>query len=318
MNFPADLLKQCWILAGPTAVGKTATALRLADRLNAEILSMDSMAVYRGMDIGTAKPDESGRAAVPHHLIDLADPHQNFSVAEYTDAALSVANDVISRGHVPLFAGGTGLYLRAILRGIFDGAPADWDVRSQLEKLRRQNGPQYLYDRLFRIDPRTAARLHVNDQRRIIRALEVHAVTGVQLSEHHHHLPRPKNAQPAAVLWLEPPRNWLRERIDLRVDQMMRKGLLEETRRLLSAEPVPGQTARQALGYRELITHLEEGQALEECVKLIKVRTRQFAKRQHTWFRNLQECRSVPISGQESADQLADRLLQESRRCDRK
>ena len=316
MNFPAELLKQCWILSGPTGVGKTATALRLADRLDAEILSMDSMAVYRGMDIGTAKPDQFGRASVPHHLIDLADPCQNFSVAEYTDAALSAVNDVISRGHVPLFSGGTGLYLRAVLRGIFDGPPADWDFRRELEILARQNGPRYLHDRLCRDDPQTAARLHENDLRRIIRALEVHAITGVRLSEQHHNLPLPKTSQPAGVFWLEPPRSWLRERIDCRVDRMMSKGLLEETERLLNTEPVPGRTARQALGYRELIAHLEEGQPLEECVKLIKVRTRQFAKRQHTWFRNLQECHSVPISGRESADQLADRLLQESRRCD--
>ena len=317
MKFPADLLKQCWILAGPTAAGKTATALRLADRLNAEILSMDSMAVYRGMDIGTDKPDISVRAAVRHHLIDLADPHQDFSVAEYADAALSAVQDVIGRGHIPLFSGGTGLYLRAILRGLFDGPPADWSIRRRLEQLAQQHGPRYLHDRLQDIDPRSAARLHVNDQRRIIRALEVHAVTGIRLSEQQHNLPRPRNEQPAAVLWLEPPRSWLRVRIDHRVDRMMSRGLLDETQKLLSVKPAPGRTARQALGYRELIAHLEGGLPLNESVEQIKTRTRQFAKRQHTWFRNLQECRSVPTSGRESADELADRLFQEFRRCDR-
>ena len=316
MKFPAELLKQCWFLTGPTAVGKSAAALLLAERLNAEILSLDSMAVYRGMDIGTAKPEKPDCAVVRHHLIDLADPHQEFTVADYLDAALAAAGDVATRGRVPLFAGGTGLYLRAILRGIFDGPPADRDLRRQLERQAQQHGPQYIYNKLLASDPLTAARLHVNDRRRVIRALEVHAVTGVRLSEQHHNVVRPQAEQPEAVFWLDAPRDWLRDRINRRVDRMMQRGLLEEAQTLLNTEPAPGRTARQALGYRELFAHLEHGQPLEECVELIKVRTRQFAKRQHTWFRNLEECRSIPVSGDESPDQLADRLCQEFRRCD--
>ena len=146
MNFPAELLNQCWFLAGPTAVGKSAAAMRLADQLNAEILSLDSMAVYRGMDIGTAKPEQSERAAVRHHLVDLAEPNQNFSVGEYMSAALSAVREVIGRGHVPLFCGGTGLYLKAILRGVFDGPQADWNLRRQLEQQAQRHGPKHLYD----------------------------------------------------------------------------------------------------------------------------------------------------------------------------
>ncbi len=309
MNFPPELLKQCWFLSGPTAVGKTRIALRLAKRLDAEILSLDSMAIYRGMAIGTAKPDKHERALVPHHLIDLADPAQEFSVTEYVSAALEAVEDVIDRGHVPLFVGGTGLYLKAILRGIFDGPPANWDLRRQLEEQSRKSGAQQLHDQLVAVDPWTARRLHVNDQRRIIRALEVHAATGIPLSQLHHNVVRPSSDRPAAVVWLEPPREWLRARIDQRVDRMMEQGLLQETQNLLSARQAPGRTARQALGYRELIAHLEADCPLGESVELIKVRTRQFAKRQHTWFRNMEECESMTVSGEESAEQLADQLF---------
>lgn len=310
MKFPAELLKQCWFLTGPTAVGKTATALNLAERLNAEILSMDSMAVYRRMDIGTAKPDLIERATVPHHLIDLAEPHRDFSVTEYVTAALSAVEDVIGRGRVPLFSGGTGLYLKAILRGIYEGPPADWDLRNRLEEQTLRDGPQQLHDQLMAVDPITANRLHINDQRRIIRALEVYAATGIPLSQQHHNTPRPLTERPAAVVWLEPPRDWLRDRINRRVDLMMQRGLLRETQTLLATTPLPGRTARQALGYRELIAHLEDNQPLEDAVELIKIGTRQFAKRQHTWFRNMEECCSIPVTGDESADQLAEHLLQ--------
>lgn len=309
MNFPAELLKQCWFLTGPTAVGKTATALNLAERLNAEILSMDSMAVYRRMDIGTAKPDPIERAEIPHHLIDLAEPHEDFSVTEYVTAALSAVEDVIGRGRVPLFSGGTGLYLKAILRGIYEGPPADWDLRNRLEEQTLRDGPQQLHDQLMAVDPITANRLHINDQRRIIRALEVYAATGLPLSQQHDNTPRPLTERPAAVVWLEPPRDWLRNRINRRVDLMMRRGLLKETQTLLATTPLPGRTARQALGYRELIAHLEDNQPLEHAVELIKIGTRQFAKRQHTWFRNMEECCSIPVTGDESADQLAEHLL---------
>jgi len=313
MNFPAELLKQCWFLAGPTAVGKTATALHLAGLLNAEILSMDSMAIYRQMDIGTAKPDTIERSKVPHHLLDLVDPHQDFSMAEYCHAAVDAATDVVLRGRTPLFVGGTGLYLRAILRGTFDGPSADWDFRRQLEQDALKLGPEELHRRLTDVDSVSAARLHSNDQRRIIRALEVFHLTGVPLSAQQNNLPVAVSDRPPAVAWLEPDREWLRTCIDQRVNKMMDKGLLEETRRLLNSKPPPGRTARQALGYRELITHLEDDVPLPQAVELIQVRTRQFAKRQHTWFRNLEECTAVPVGTDPSAEQLAERIHRQFR-----
>lgn len=308
MQFPFSLLKQCWFVAGPTASGKSATALHLAQMLKAEIVSLDSMAVYRGMTIGTAKPSLADQQSVRHHLIDIADPAQDFSVTEFVRFAYEAADDIAARGRIPLFVGGTGLYLRSILRGIFEGPEANWDLRDQWQKLAIQRGPEWLHAQLFERDAVTAQRLHPNDMRRIIRAIEVYELTGKPLSEAQHHRPRPPEHRPACVVWLEPPRHWLHERINKRIDGMMEKGWLQETRLLLETDPPPGRTARQALGYQELIRHLNGELSLEETVAQIKISTRQFAKRQHTWFRNLEECASLQISGHESASTLAEMI----------
>ncbi len=312
MKIPVEVLKQCWFLSGPTASGKSAAALALARRLGAEILSMDSMAVYRRMDIGTAKPSAEEQAAIPHHLIDLVDPHQEYSLAEYAQAADAAARAVLERGRIPLFVGGTGLYLRTLLRGLFDGPPACPDLRRRLQEQIDRSGAESLHRRLMEIDPVTAARVHVNDHRRIIRAVEVFECTGRPLSEQQHQGPRPVHERPRSVVWLCPPRSWLRNRIDLRVTAMMRAGLLEETRRILASDRPPGKTARQALGYRELIAHLESRVSLDKAVDTIRLRTKQFAKRQFTWFRSLDECLCLPIDGSESPEELAARIVRES------
>lgn len=312
MKLPSTILRQCWFLAGPTACGKSAASLILADRLNAEIISLDSMAIYRGMDIGTAKPAKADRQKIAHHLIDIAEPHQEFSVAEFVRHAARAADEIVGRGHVPLFVGGTGLYLRSILRGLSEGPEADWDFRKSMEQRAVQNGPQWLYDKLTACDPMTAARLHLNDMRRIIRALEVFELTGRPISDDQQHKPLSPDDRPRAVVWLEPPRAWLRERIDRRVEQMMAAGWPEETRRLMSVEPPPSRTACQALGYRELIDHLKGQSTLEAAVEQIKISTRQFAKRQHTWFRNLEECSSINLLGTELPEEIA-RSIQENR-----
>ena len=309
MEFVPSLLKRCWFLAGPTASGKSSVAMVLAQRLNAEIVSLDSMAIYRGMDIGTAKPTVDERQQVPHHLIDVAEPCQDFSVTDFVRLAATAAQDVVDRNRVPLFVGGTGLYLRSILRGMYEGPDADWDFRNDMERKAIENGPQWLHDQLAACDPMTAVRLHLGDMRRIIRALEVFKLTGKPLSADHHHGPRPEKERPRVVVWLSPPRDWLRSRINLRIDQMMDAGWLEETRSLLNQDPPPGRTARQAIGYRELIDHLAGHMTLPKTVELIKISTRQFAKRQHTWFRNIEECQPVPIMPSDSPDCIADEIL---------
>ena len=309
MGMNSELLRQCWFLGGPTAGGKTATALALAELLNAEIVSMDSMAIYRRMDIGTAKPTIDEQSLVPHHLIDIVQPHEEFSVSDYVQQAAEVMGDIVARGRTPLFVGGTGLYLRSMLRGVCDGPDADWGLRGELERQAGENGNDWLLEELRKVDATTAARLHPNDVRRVIRAIEVYRVTGQPLSSQHDHMPLPKDDQPAAVFWIHPPRAWLHERVNRRVDFMMDQGLLSETRQLLANDPPPGRTARQALGYRELIEHLEEGVPLDAAVNQIKTGTRQFAKRQHTWFRNLEECDSVPVTGSESPTDVAEILM---------
>ncbi len=315
MQFSVSLLKQCWFVAGPTASGKSAAALQLAHLLNAEIVSLDSMAVYRGMTIGTAKPSVADQQSVRHHLIDIADPAQDFSVTEFVRLAHDAANDIAARGLVPLFVGGTGLYLRSILRGMFEGPEADWDLRNRWERLAVEHGPEWLHAQLAERDAVTAERLHPNDMRRLIRAIEVFELTGKPLSEDQHHRPRPREDRPACVVWIQPPRPWLHDRINTRIDMMLQAGWLEETRLLLESEPPPGRTARQALGYQELIQHLEGTLSLEKAVALMKISTRQFAKRQHTWFRNIEECTPLETTGGESPAELAEMIVKSPSRC---
>lgn len=309
MHLPLELLQCCWILAGPTAVGKSAVALELSERLNAEIVALDSMTVYRGMDIGTAKPSRDDQARVPHHLLDVIDPHEEYSLADYLRAAGVACAGIESRGHVPLFVGGTGLYLRGVLRGLFEGPSANWDIRRELEEVEKTQGEGTLHRRLQTVDPESAAWLHPHDQRRIIRALEVFQLSGEPLSRLQQEATLPPEQRPQHVYWLEPPRDWLHTRIDRRVDAMFQEGLVEEVQQLLALPQGLGRSARQALGYKEVLDHLAGTCTLAATVDTLQTRTRQFAKRQHTWFRNLPECRAWSITGCESPAEIAESLL---------
>lgn len=302
---PAD----CWFLTGPTASGKTAAGLELARRLNAEIVSLDSMALYRGMDIGTAKPTAAERAAVPHHLIDVIDPHEEYSVAEYVAAAERAVSEIAARRRVPLFVGGTPLYLKALLRGIFAGPPADWDLRNRLQEVADREGDEALHQRLAVVDPASARRLHARDRRRVIRALEVFEKTGQSITELQRQFDRARPAEACLVFMLDWPREQLIQRIDSRVDAMFAAGLVDEARRLLSSPMPPSRTAGQAVGYREVFEHLRGQRDLPETIELVKLRTRQFAKRQMTWFRSLSEVRRIP------ADRPAEELVRRIADC---
>ncbi len=331
MSFSVELLAKCVFLVGPTACGKTSASLCLAEQLGAEIVAMDSMTLYRGMDIGTAKPTTDEQAAVRHHLIDILEPHQEFSLAEYLAAAEVACQELISRGKRPLFVGGAGRYLKGILRGVFAGPAADWDLRQQLEKQASTEGAHSLWNRLQNIDAISAKRLHPNDHRRIIRAIEVFELLGQPLSQLQTQGPLPMEVRPRHVYWISPPRDWLYQRIDERVEQMFAHGLLDEVRRLLLRPETLGQTARQGLGYKEVIDWLEQNTAMAATdqqpignvisrpeshppgislvAQLIQTRTRQFAKRQHTWFRNLEEAHPIEISGRESPSEIAATLM---------
>jgi tRNA dimethylallyltransferase len=293
---PNSFALDCWFLTGPTAGGKTEIGVELALRLGAEIVSMDSMALYRGMDIGTAKPTARQRSVVPHHLVDVLEPHEEYSVAEYLSAAQGAVEEIRSRGREALFVGGTPLYLKALLRGLFRGPPADWPLRRSLEEEARYQGSEVLHRRLAEVDPEAARRLHANDTRRIIRALEVHAKTGQPISSYQQQFAFGRPAEACRVFVLDWPKEELAARIDHRVEQMFAAGLVDETQRLLAGPLALSKTARQALGYREVIEHLQCQRGLEETVALVKTHTRQFAKRQRTWFRSLSECRFVPVS----------------------
>lgn len=308
IRLPPEILRQCWFLAGPTACGKSEAAVEVALQIDAEIIAMDSMSLYRGMDIGTAKPTAQLRQAVPHHLVDVVEPHQEFSVAEYITAAERAVRDIVSRGRRPIFVGGTGLYLRSLLRGVFEGPRADPELRRSLEAEAARKSAEELHERLRTSDPVAARRIHPRDVRRIVRALEVHAVTGRPLSEWHRQTPLPPDERPRHVVWLTPPRAWLHDRINRRVEQMVADGLTDEVRQLLALPRPLGRTARQALGYQEAIDFLQERMTLEQMVNRIQTRTRQFAKRQHTWFRHIEECRPVEMSGAEDPSQLAERI----------
>jgi tRNA dimethylallyltransferase len=303
-------LANCWYLVGPTASGKSAVGFALARRIGAEILSLDSMAVYRGMDIGTAKPDSATREAVPHHLLDLVEPNVDFSIADYLAAAHAAAADVHARGRAVLFVGGTPLYLKALLCGLAEGPEPDWEARERLLAEARQSGPEALHRRLAEVDPDAAARLHPQDTRRIIRALEVFAQTGERISarQHHFHAEPLSNAS-GRVFILDWPRPALHARINARVDAMFAAGFVAEVSDLLAAHPALSRTALQAAGYREVAEHLAGKLDLSTAIDRTKARTRQLARRQLTWLRSLSGCHWIEMTEPVDVDQVAERIL---------
>lgn len=295
----------CWYLTGATASGKTGVSLVLAEMLDAEIVSLDSMAIYRGMDIGTAKPPAQTRDKFPHHLIDIRDPIESFSVTEYRDQAMNAIRRIRERGKEVLFVGGTALYLKALLRGIFEGPPADWEFRKQIEEEVSAVGDEALHQRLEQVDPVSAHKLHVNDRRRVIRALEVYKLTGKPISHWQMEFATGRSSEQCRVFSLRHPRNILHERIELRVEQMFAEGLVDEVSGLMESWKELGQTASQAVGYREVIEHLNGDRDLQETYEKVRVRTRRFARHQETWFRGLSEVTMVDINDKYDPNQLA-------------
>lgn len=272
------------VLVGPTVVGKTELSLLLAEALHAEIISADSMQVYRGMDIGTAKPTPQERKRVRHHLLDVVDPDESFNVADYVALAEAVLNELKSRQVVPLLTGGTGLYIDALLDGfLFPDTPADPHIRTELEEQAKRD-PLSLYQELQEVDPVSAERLHPNDLRRIIRALEVYRRTGEAISALQQKRAQQQRPYNPLYVGLTRDRKELYSRINERVELMLRRGLVDEVKMLL--EKYPHQpTALQALGYKEIAGYLRGEMTLQEAVELLKRDTRRYAKRQLSWFR---------------------------------
>ena len=305
--------ERAFILTGPTACGKSALALDLAERIGGEIVALDFMTVYRGMDLGTAKPTAADRARVPHHLIDVLDPWESLTVAWWLAQAEAACADIAARGKRPIFVGGTPFYLKALLHGLFDGPPADTEIRRALEADAARDGNAAVHARLAAVDPKTAARLHPNDVRRVVRALEVHSLTGKPISDWQQTWDTPSFTDapetappparvPAAVLEL--PRDTLYDRINRRVDAMLVGGWLDEVRALRELPHPLSREARQALGYRELLEYLGSGGDWSATVELIRTHTRQFAKRQLTWFRHLPALVAVPADAPDAAERV--------------
>lgn len=299
----------CWFLSGPTASGKSEVGIELARRIGAEIISMDSMAIYRRMDIGTAKPSAAQRCAVPHHLVDVLEPHEEYSLAQYIAAAEQTVREIRSRGHESLFVGGTPLYLKGLLRGIFQGPPANDEFRRRCEEEARRGPPGLLHQRLAEIDAEAARRLHPNDTRRIIRAMEVHAETQQPISSLQRQFALGCPADACRVFVLQWPKEELDVRINRRVEQMFADGLVDEVQTLLADGQPLSKTASQAVGYREVIELLQSDGDRQETMALIQTHTRQFAKRQGTWFRSLTECRFVACSATMLTDEIVDQIV---------
>ena len=273
-------------IVGPTASGKSALAEALAVRLNGEIVSCDSMQIYRGMDIGTAKPDGEARARVRYHLIDVADPAQEFSMVDYLTLAERAVADILSRGKLPIFCGGTGLYLDAFLRGMPESPGGDPALRAALTALAAERGNTYLHAELAKVDPESAAATHPSNLRRVIRALEIYQATGVTKTEWDLRSRQQPMRYRATVLYLSfEDRSLLYERIDARVDEMIRMGLVAETKSLFDAGVFEASsTAAAAIGYKELLPYLRGECDLSLATETLKMATRRYAKRQITWF----------------------------------
>jgi len=309
-----DFLPDVVAVVGPTATGKTDVGILLADALGAEIISADCMAVYRGMDIGTAKPTPEQQRRVRFHLIDVCNPDEPFSVARFQQMALEAIRQIRQRGALPLVVGGTGLYVKALLDGFhIPPAAANEALRRQLWQEVKRSGSAALHARLQAVDPQSASRIHPNDAVRIIRALEVYHVTGRPISEWQRRQPPPEVGK-ARRFGLTMPRELLYRRINERVERMIAQGWLEEVRRLLESGYDPNLPAMRSLGYAELVQVVQGKLQLQEAVALIQRETRRFAKRQLTWFRADKQIEWVDASqgAEEAARQILERLRSES------
>jgi len=302
------LLDALLIIAGPTGTGKTKTALLLLNRVKAEIISADSRQIYRGMDIGTDKVSRKIRKKYPHHLIDIADPGKVFTVADFKKLAEAVIKDLQEKNKLPIVVGGSGLYIKAITSGIFPGPGANWQLRKRLLLKIEKEGLQNVYTELKRVDPLYASKIHPNDKRRLIRALEVYYLTGKPISEHQGETyPYKGKKLIVGLRWRE--RSTLYKVIEDRVDRMIEKGLVEEVKDLLGRGYDEDLPAMQALGYRQIVAYLKGKVSFDEAIRLIKRDTRRFAKRQLTWFKKEKDIIWLDREDYPSLKKLAEKII---------
>lgn len=297
-------------IVGCTASGKSSLGVELARRLGGEIISIDSMKVYRGMDIGTAKPGAAVRAEVPHHLIDVVDPWEEFSVAQYVGLADEAIREIHGRGRPIFVVGGTPLYIKALSEGLFEGPGADAPTRERLQAVALLEGTPALHERLQQADPVAAARIHRNDLRRLVRALEVFELTGRPISALQEQWDRERPRYDCRFLGLRWSKEDLHLRIKERVLRMMDRGLVDEVKSLMALDRPLSTAARQAVGYAEVIEHLQGGAELAQAVEAIKINTRQLAKSQRTWFKRFRAIEWIDVTAGATAGSVADSVME--------
>lgn len=297
------------VIIGPTAVGKTKLSIYTAKRLNGEIISGDSMQIYRDMDIGTAKIKEEEKEGIPHHLIDIKDPDESFSVKEFQQLVREKITEITNRNRLPIIVGGTGLYIQSVLYNYqFPDVPTDDHVRKKLYETAETEGKEKLYQQLLQIDPVSAKHIHPNNVRRVVRALEVYLTTGIRMSEKREQ--QEKNMiYETALVGLTMDRELLYKRINLRVDVMMKEGLLEEAKRLYNRGIRDCQSV-QAIGYKELYEYFEGRLSLDEAIELLKKNSRNYAKRQLTWFRNKMDVKWFDMTNLEQELKIFEEISQ--------
>lgn len=296
------------VLTGPTGVGKTSAAVCLAGILRTEVISADSRMVYRGMDIGTAKPTLPDRMGIPHHLIDVADPDEIFNVGRFRAEATPILDALLARGKTPIVVGGTGLYVKLLFRGLWQGPGADWDLRKTLYREEERGGSGTLHSRLSRIDPESAGRISPADQPKLVRAIEVFELTGRPLSVHHREHGFPEKRYNTFFLGLRRGRADLFKRIEHRVAKMVEMGLPGEVEKLMARGFSPDLSSMKGLGYRQMAGYLQGRYDLEEAVRLLKRDTKRYAKRQFTWFKRDPEIQWVDLDDRDSGDLVFEKI----------
>ncbi len=298
-----------WVLTGPTACDKTEIGFTVAQKIRGEIISADSMLFYRGMDIGTAKPPLGMRVLVPHHFIDIIDPWESYSVGKYVDDIETLINDVGSKERRFLIVGGSPLYIKGLVDGIFNGPEADWNIRRELEELAEKRGSQHVHDILQKIDPVKAGELHPNNLRRIIRAIEVYRITGKPVSVLQEQYKQARKSYRFKIMCITRAREDIYRRINERVDTMFGKGLVNEVQSLLDNAEGLSKQARQALGYKEVIQYLDGELTLDEAKDMVKLSTRRFAKRQMTWFRSFPDVQWLEADEHEGPESISEEII---------
>ncbi|MDU5079952.1 tRNA (adenosine(37)-N6)-dimethylallyltransferase MiaA [uncultured Tissierella sp.] len=303
-----------FILIGPTAIGKTALSIELAKKMNGEIISADSMQIYKYMDIGSAKITKEEMDDIPHHLIDIVLPNEDFTVANFKDNAIKLIRDINSRNKIPIVAGGTGLYINSLVYSLnFTQVAPNDEIRNKLESLGDKYGNEYLHQELQRIDVKSAEKISVNDRKRIIRAIEIFEITGKLMSEYNENFRKPVEDYNLVMIGLNMDRKELYDRINLRVDIMIEEGLMEEVKKLLSMGYSKELVSMQGIGYKEIIMYLEGNISLAKSIEMIKQGTRNYAKRQLTWFRRDNRIKWVNVDEFFTLDDLTQYIIDYSK-----